>query len=232
MHCPSYWSSEACAARAARFGKFLVLWRTRNGWSQYEVPKWSDSAGFIGPAIGTVSQLERGRVSTPTMALFAGLAEVNRRLFERDFSGVTSRRLMDRLQEGIPVVDRAGVPWGFHEFVSAFHLPDQVDGELWEASGSSNRPQPELTPEEIARVNSTLQEGFQALAEKVRPRSRALNVAGKVAPAGPHREAFEDALSGVGYDAATLLPLWDAEAGEWSPLVWWGQLRQDRPDQA
>lgn len=226
MQFPSYWSSEACAARAARFGRFLVIWRHRNGWSQYELPKWSDSAGFIGPAIGTVSQLERGRVTTPTMSLFAGLAEANRRLAEQDFSGVTSRKLLDRLKAGVAVVDRAGEPWAFHEFVSAFHLPDQVNGELWEASAVNHKAKPELTAEELERVNSTLHQGFLALANELRPRSRALNLAGKPAPPGEAREQFEDALTGIGYSAETLLPLWDAAAGEWAPLVWWSQLRR------
>lgn len=204
----------------------MVIWRHRNGWSQYEIPKWADAAGFVGPAIGTVSQLERGRVTTPTMSLFAGLAEANRRLAAGDFSGVTSRKLMDRLKGGIPVVDRTGHPWAFHEFVSAFHLPDQVNGELWEASAANHKVKPELTAEELERVNSTLHTGFAALVEEVRPRSRALHLAGKVAPAGDRRDEFEDALSGMGYTAETLLPLWDAAAGEWAPLVWWGQLRR------
>lgn len=216
---PAYWSSEACAARATRFGRFLVIWRSRCKWSQYEIPKWADAAGFVGPAVGTVSQLERGRVSTPTMALFAALAEVNRRLVAGDFSGVVNGRLMERLKGGVPVVDRAGNPWGFHQFVSAFHVPDQVDGEIWEASGASSKPAPAVTAEELERVNNRLADGFRAIATQLKPLSRALRIAGMVAPPG-EREAYEEALGGLGYEKKTLERLWDSEAGDWAPLVW------------
>lgn len=225
---PLYWSADATAARAGRFGRFLVLWRKRcGGWSQYEIPKWSEAAGFIGPAIGTVSQLERGKVSTPTMGLFAGLAEVNRRLVAQDFSGVTDRKLLDRLEKGVPVLDDQGQPWGFHEFVSAFHLPHQVSGELWEASGGSGKPAPELNRAELERVNGILSSGFRELVREVRPLSKALQLASKAAPP-TEREAYEDALGGLGYDRKTLEPLWDSDAGQWAPLVWWETLQRER----
>ena len=228
---PLYWSADATAARAARFGRFLVLWRKRcGGWSQYEIPRWGEAAGFISPAIGTVSQLERGKVQTPTMSLFAGLAEVNRRLVERDFSGVSDRRLLGRLERGIAVLDDDGKPWGFHEFVSAFHLPHQVNGELWEASAGSGKPAPELSRPELERVNRTLADGFSNFSREVRPLSKALQLASKAAPPA-EREAYEDALGGLGYDRKTLAGLWDGDAGEWAPLVWWGSLQQERAPQ-
>lgn len=222
---PSYWSSDAEATRAARFGRFLVIWRKRCDWSQYEIPSWAQEAGFVGPAVGSVSQLERGQVKTPKMGLFASLAEINRRLVEQDWSGVTDRRLLERIQGGVPVLDADGCPWGFHEFVSAFHLPHQVTGEIWDASGG--RPAPTLTREELKRVNSTLAEGFRELSREVRPLSKALQLAGRAAPPS-EREAYEDALGGLGYDHTTLQQLWDGDAGQWAPLVWWETLQQGR----
>lgn len=223
---PAYWSADASAARAARFGRFLVLWRKRCGWSQYEIPRWAEQAGFIGPAIGTVSQLERGKVQTPTMGLFASLAEINRRLVAQDFSGVSDRRTLDRIQKGVAIVDDAGNPWGFHEFVAAFHLPYQVSGEVWEASGAG-KPAPLLTTAELQRVNETLATGFRELSREVRPLSKALQLAGKAAPPA-EREAYEDALGGLGYDKPTLQRLWDGDAGQWAPLAWWETLQQER----
>lgn len=219
---PSYWSGEACTARAERFGRFLVAWRKRCRWSQYEIPRWSDAGDFVGPAIGTVSQLERGRIATPTMALFAGLAEVNRRLVERDFTGISTRKLLDRLEHGVPVLDADGQPWGFDQFVRAFHLPDQVSGEIWDATGTQ-RPAPVITVAELARVNTTLADGFREWSAANKPLSRALRTAGMAAPPS-EREAYEDALGGLGYDPKTLGRLWDAEAGDWAPLVWWRSL--------
>lgn len=222
---PLYWSSEACSARAVRFGRFLVSWRKRCGWSQYELPKWADAAGFVGPAIGNISQLERGRVVTPTMGLFASLAEANRRLAARDFSGVTERRLLDRLESGVPVFDANGVPWGFQEFVSAMHLPSVVSGEIWEESGGNLHPAPELTDAELQRVNAELAAGFSEVQRTIRPLSRALRMASNAAPPS-EREVYEDALATGGYEMEELKRLWDAEAGQWAPLVWLATLRQ------
>lgn len=222
---PGYWSSENCQARARRFGRLLILWRQRCGWSQYEIPRWSDACGFIGPAIGTVSQLERGKVTTPTMGLFAGLAEVNRRLAAQDFNGVTSRKLLDRLQGGVPIIDADGNPWEFHQFVSAFHLPHEVSGELWDATSASSKPTPKLTDLELERVNTALVAGFREFAKSEGLRSKALGIAGKAAPPA-ERMAYEDALL-FGYDAEQLAKLWDADAGEWAPLLWLASMQQE-----
>lgn len=222
---PSYWSADAASARAARFGRFLLAWRSRAGWTQYELPKWAKAAGFIGPAVGSVSQLENGAIKTPSMGLFASLAEVNRRLVDGDFSGVKDRRLLERLQKGVPVLDAAGRPWGFDEFVKAFHLPDQVSGEIWDSSGGRNAMAPELNAAELERVNSTLSGGFRQLVQDVKPLSRALTMAAKAAPPA-EREAFEEALTGLGYSVERLAGLWDPAAGEWAPLVWWSAMHR------
>jgi transcriptional regulator with XRE-family HTH domain len=224
---PSYWSTENCQNRARQFGRLLVAWRHRSGWSQYEIPRWAEAAGFIGPAIGTVSQLERGRVTTPTMSLFASLGEINQRLVAQDFSGVTSRKLLDRLKGGVPILDADGNAWDFHAFCNAFHLPHLVNGPIWDAITNGGKPAPELTPAELERVNTTLRDGFLLLAAEVRPLSRALQLAGRCAPAG-EREAYEDALGGIGYERDQLQQLWDGEAGEWSPLIWLTAVREER----
>ncbi len=221
---PSYWSIENCQDRARRFGQLLIAWRKRCGYAQADIPKWADICGFVGPAIGTVSQLERGRVTTPTMGLFAGLAEVNRRLAEQDWSGLTKRQMIDRISAGVPILSASGRPWGFHEFVNAFHLPHLVDGELWE-SITAAAPAPVLTDEELDRVNRTLQQGYRALVRGGQSPSAALQMASRLAPPG-ERPAYERALGVFGYEREELQPLWDGQAGEWAPLVWWQQLME------
>lgn len=224
---PSYWSIENCQDRARRFGQMLIAWRKRCGYAQADIPRWADVCGFVGPAIGTVSQLERGRVTTPTMALFAGLAEVNRRMAEQDWSGLTSRRMLDRISGGVPILSASGQPWGFHEFVNAFHLPHLVDGELWESLADADAPPPELTDAELERVNHALHLGFRELVREGISLSAALQLAGRAAPPS-EREAYERALGGFGYERSELQRLWDGQAGEWSPLVWWQALLDSR----
>lgn len=224
---PSYWSTQNCQARAAQFGKLLIAWRNRCGYAQADIPKWADICGFVGPAIGTVSQLERGRVTTPTMGLFAGLAEVNRRLVEQDWSGLTSRRLLDRISGGVPITDATGRPWEFHDFCNAFHLPHLVSGELWDAINSAKAAPPELTDEELERVNTTLHQGYRSMVRRGVPPSTALHMASRFAPPG-ERPAYERALGVFGYEAEELQSLWDAEHGEWAPLIWWQQLQDQQ----
>lgn len=219
---PSYWSVENCQARAVRFGKLLIAWRNRCSYAQADVPRWADQCGFVGPAIGTVSQLERGRVTTPTMGLFAGLAEVNRRLAVQDWSGITSNKMLDRISRGVPILDATGRPWEFHDFVNAFHLPHLVSGELWDTVSSAAAAPPELSDGELERVNSTLQDGYRLLVRKGMAPSAVLNSASRLAPPG-ERPAYERALTVIGYEREELQRLWDGEAREWAPLVWWQQ---------
>lgn len=224
MHSDSYWSDEQAQRRAERFGHLMHAWRVRCGWTQYELPRWGKAAGFVSPSTGTMGQLERGVAKNPHMRLFAGLAEANRRLAEQDFTGVQDRKLLERLRSGVPVLDAAGEPWSFPQFVEAYHLPHQVSGEIWDASGSSSTPRPELTAEELQRVNDALAEGFLELARQIKPITKALLQAVRVAPPA-ERIAYEAALSGDGYDVETLGRLWDQQAGQWAPLVWLKQLQ-------
>lgn len=226
----NYWSREAGRRRAVRFGKFLVAWRTRCGWTQYELPRWGKASGFVAPSNGAMSGLENGETESPRMALFAGLAEANRRIAAHEFEGVTDRKLLDRLRAAVPVLDATGRPWEFHEFVAAFHMPHMVSGELWEASGAPQTEAPSLSDEDLARVNEELHGGFLELARTIRPLNRALLLARNAAPPD-QRDAYVDALSGMGYDREALQQLWDQEAGKWAPLVWLGSLRETQGQQ-
>lgn len=223
----SYWSVEQAQLRAVRFGRLMRAWRSRCGWSQYELPSWGKQAGFVAPSIGTMSQVERGIAKNPHLKLFAGLAEANRRLAEADFSGVHDRKLLNRLKSGVPVLDAAGVPWTFPEFVSAYHLPHQVTGEIWQSSGLLGAQMPELSTAELERVNQAIAEGFLEVAKRNKPITKALLMAIRVAPPA-ERAAYEAALGGEGYDSAALKKLWDEEAGQWLPLVWLQQLQQQQ----
>lgn len=221
---PSYWSSEAATARAERFGRFLLVWRLRCGWTQYELPAWGRACGFVCPAIGTMSQLERGTVKTPQMALFAGLAEANSRLAAEDFTGITDGRLKERIKAGVAITNAAGAAWGFDDFAHAFHLPHLVNGELWEASSNRNLPAPELTDAELERVNDQLRNGLALLRQQVG--AKALKLAVAAAPPD-QRDNYGDALF-FGYDRETLELLWDPAGGEWSPLQWLSKLNEGR----
>lgn len=218
-HLSSYWTDDLRAERAARFGRFLVAWRKRCRWSQHVLPRWGEAANFYTPASGGVSALENGKTKDPEMKLFAGLAEANRRLLEQDLSGVKDQALRDKIRNGVPALDRDGKPWQFQQFLDAMHFPHLVSGEIWDASSGASVSMPELTDEELARVNDTLHEGLLNLAREVRPITKAIDLVARMAPPD-QRDAFRDAITGTGYDGESLRTLWDEDQGEWAPLVW------------
>ena len=103
------------------FGRMLRRWRELNNWTQYTAYKWAKEAGFEVMAPSTLSVFENGKAPKPRPESFFALAEVNRRLAAKDFSGVRTRALKDLISQAQPLVDDDGRAWGPAEFWSC-HL--------------------------------------------------------------------------------------------------------------
>jgi transcriptional regulator with XRE-family HTH domain len=199
-----------------QFGRMLRRWRELNHWTQYTAYKWAKEAGFEVMAPSTLSVFENGKAPKPRPESFFALAEVNRRLAARDFSGVSTRTLKDLISQAEPLVDDEKRVWGPADFWSC-HL------------GLLPVPSAYQTPE--LPVQPTLDEaGAAALSEQWRGQlvqiakqngigvMEALSSAAKAAPA-KQRQAFQAVLAGFEtYAPEQLQGLWDGEA--WLPQRW------------
>jgi transcriptional regulator with XRE-family HTH domain len=107
--------------KSLEFGRMLRRWRELNSWTQYTGYKWAKEAGFQVMAPSTLSVFENGLAPKPRPESFFALAEINRRLAVRDFSGVHSRELLVLIRAAQPLTGDDGKVWGPADFWSC-HL--------------------------------------------------------------------------------------------------------------
>jgi hypothetical protein len=167
-------------------------------------------------APSTLSVFENGKAPKPRPESFFALAEVNRRLAAKDFSGVRTRALKDLISQAQPLVDDDGRVWGPADFWSC-HLGLVPVPSAYQAP--SLPAQPEMDAEEAAHlseqwraqlVQTAKQHGIGVM--------EALSSAAKAAPA-KQRQAFQAVLAGFeSYTPEQLEGLWDGEA--WLPQRW------------
>jgi transcriptional regulator with XRE-family HTH domain len=198
------------------FGRMLRRWRELNNWTQYTAYKWAKEAGFEVMAPSTLSVFENGKAPKPRPESFFALAEVNRRLAAKDFSGVRTRVLKDQISKAQPLVDEDGRVWGPAEFWSC-HLGLLPVPTAYQAPAL---PAPPVVDEaEAARLSEQWRsELVQTAKQHGLGVMEALTSAAKAAPA-KQRQAFQAMLAGFEpYSAEQLQGLWDGEA--WLPQRW------------
>jgi transcriptional regulator with XRE-family HTH domain len=199
-----------------QFGRMLRRWRELNNWTQYTAYKWAKEAGFEVMAPSTLSVFENGKAPKPRPESFFALAEINRRLAAKDFSGVRTRILKDLISQAKPLVDDEGQVWGPAEFWSC-HLgllpvPSAYQAPVLPA-------QPALDEAEAARLSEQWRsELVQTAKQHGLGVMEALTSAAKAAPA-KQRPAFQAVLAGFeAYTPEQLEGLWDGEC--WLPQRW------------
>jgi transcriptional regulator with XRE-family HTH domain len=199
-----------------QFGRMLRRWRELNNWTQYTAYKWAKEAGFEVMAPSTLSVFENGKAPKPRPESFFALAEINRRLAAKDFSGVRTRILKDLISQAKPLVDDEGQVWGPAEFWSC-HLgllpvPSAYQAPVLPA-------QPALDEAEAARLSEQWRsELVQTAKQHGHGVMEALTSAAKAAPA-KQRPAFQAVLAGFEvYTPEQLEGLWDGEC--WLPQRW------------
>jgi transcriptional regulator with XRE-family HTH domain len=199
-----------------QFGRMLRRWRELNNWTQYTAYKWAQEAGFEVMAPSTLSVFENGKAPKPRPESFFALAEVNRRLAAKDFSGVRTRALKDLISQAQPLVDNEGRLWGPAEFWSC-HLGLLAVPTAYQAPVLPT--QPELDGAEAARLSEEWRGQLVQIAKQNGMGVMdALGSAAKAAPA-KQRQAFQAVLAGFEtYAPEQLAGLWDGEA--WLPQRW------------
>ncbi len=96
------------------FGRMLLNWRRRNGWTQYTACHWAEAIGEPKLVIsyGNLSVIEQGKAGELRQKAFWQLWELNRRIASGDWGPVGDAELRQKLEAAIPLGD-AGCPvWG------------------------------------------------------------------------------------------------------------------------
>jgi len=195
------------------FGKMLLNWRRRNGWTQYTACEWGTEAEFEVISYGNLSVIEQGKAGELRQKAFFQLEELNRRLAEKDWGPVKSQRLKDQLKEAEPLRGDDDKLWDAVDFWSCYIGYAPVPRSYQAA------PAPTLTPkraEEICQkwrqhVRRVIKEGgldvTQALEQLVMGAPK------------EHQKRFAEVLAIDDYSSVELAQLW-VDGEEFLPEQW------------
>lgn len=139
--------TKTTAERIA-FGRMLKSWRIQMGWTQYTAWTWAQAADFEMISYGNLSILEQGTAGELRHKAFLQLEELNRRISRRDFSGVTERRLRDRLEASFPLGDDDAPTWSAVEFWACYVGRRPIPQRFLQIP---EPPKPETLPEALVR---------------------------------------------------------------------------------
>ena len=209
------WQDESRRA----FGKMLLNWRRRNGWTQYTACEWGTEAEFEVISYGNLSVIEQGKAGELRQKAFFQLEELNRRLAEKDWGPVKSQRLKDQLKEAEPLRGDDDKLWDAVDFWSCYIGYAPVPRSYQAA------PAPTLTPkraEEICQkwrqhVRRVIKEGgldvTQALEQLV------------IGAPKEHQKRFSEVLAIDDYSSVELAQLW-VDGEDFLPEQWIGAWEQ------
>lgn len=101
-------------------GPVLKGWFKKWDWPQSITEGVARAKGWEnGPWASQISICMSGRL-TPKPAFFMALGDFNRVVAERDFGGISDRRIIDRLRNGQPLTHENGVPWTGLDFFACY----------------------------------------------------------------------------------------------------------------
>ena len=144
-------------AMRQRFGRTLTAWCNRNGWIHSTLHEWGEQAGFPAVRDSSFNKLQNAKTDQPQPLTFIQLAMANARVADGDYSGVSDRRLKDRLKDSEAICDEQGKPWRATEFFS--HFIGELEAPEW------LQPAKRLSAEEAQTLSIGHQEKFAAIAE-------------------------------------------------------------------
>lgn len=108
---------------AINFGKTLIAWRKRNGWTQYTIEEYAQSVGFDFPGPGHLSQIENGRSPHLRPETFLSFADLNNRLFQQnrsDLIKIIDPKTRKIIEKSIPIETFACGIWQARHFFAHF----------------------------------------------------------------------------------------------------------------
>lgn len=192
---------------AIQFGRDLRRWRLRSGWAQDTAMAWGQLSKFPHVFSSTWSELERGLMSNPGPKIFLALAEQNRRIAEKNWSGLRGGTLGDRVRAADPVLHDDGEPWDAGDYFACY-------------IGLLRWPHPQIEPPQISAAQAKewsegLREAFQATADELRlsPLEAAMELLERGPEGRQEREQLQRVILGFeDYDPADLVALWQEDS--------------------
>ena len=104
------------------FGRMLLNWRRRNGWTQYTACNWAEAIGEPSLVIsyGNLSVIEQGKAGELRQRAFWQLWELNRRIVSGDWGRIGDAELRRKLEGATSLGDEAAPVWGPLEFWACY----------------------------------------------------------------------------------------------------------------
>lgn len=206
---------DSQAAAREDFGRMLRLWRERNGWTQYTVERWGREAGFRTVSSGNISMVEQGKAGDLRAQAHFQLADVNRRIAEKDWGPVKSQEIRQALAEATAIRGDDGELWGPTEFWSCYV-------GLLPVPQTYRRPDSEPMPEVSGDLATELSAQWRLqLTQEASRRGldpiETLQGVARQAPAAQRKTLRAVLASFRDYEAGELAELWE---GEWLPERW------------
>jgi hypothetical protein len=217
--------SQREASRLA-FGKMLLNWRRRNGWTQYTTCLWAEAISVpkLVIAYGNLSVIEHGKAAELRQRAFWQLWELNRRIASGDWGPVGDVELRDKLEDSIPLGDDDAPVWGPLELWACYCSLRPVPPAF------AATPAPAMSERQVATLCGCWRRQLQAVIKEHRLDPAAavetlMDLAGE-----EHRRDFYAELTGFRrYSPAELAALW-VSGDRYRPEQWLEQWRHALPD--
>ena len=106
-----------------QFGKMLLRWRSRYGWSGKTFATWAKSSPEALPwkvSSSTWTGFELGRAHAPAPETFLAFEAMNLALASGEHGPIADRTLKDRVSAAEPFLDDQGEPWRAGDFFDCF----------------------------------------------------------------------------------------------------------------
>jgi hypothetical protein len=198
----------------AAFGRMLLNWRRRNGWTQYTACSWAEEVGFETISYGNLSVIEQGKAGELRQKAFWQLGELNRRIAELDWGKVLDQAIKEKLEGSVPIGDKDCQVWTPLEFWACYcglrEVPDAF----------RTTPAPTIGQRKATELSAKWRYQLRQVVDEFELDPSDAITALAAEASEEHRKRFYAVLTGFGdYKPEELAPLW-IEGDLYQPKRW------------
>ncbi len=203
----------------AAFGRMLLNWRRRNGWTQYTACSWAEEVGFETISYGNLSVIEQGKAGELRQKAFWQLGELNRRIAggEKEWGPLKDQAIKEKLEGSVPIGDNDCPVWTPLEFWACYcglrEVPDAF----------RTTPAPTIGQRKATELSAKLRNQLRRVVDECELDPSDAITALAAEASEEHRKRFYAVLTGFGdYKPEELAPLW-IEGDLYQPKRWLDQ---------